>query len=232
MIRLPTILAHHVDLYHLAQARATSSLVQQPHDTADSPAAAVATAYHSLANHLGIVATSQPDRPYAVSPVYLGILTRQLLKAHLPSKDAQSELEMSLMQDIIAKAVLENTLSKLAEPWFIWTVALMMLEDVSAPARARPSAETGVEAYRSAVSRYAALLWTLMVALLSAVRSMYTAWTAPVSPEKPGQWQHVLDPWMMLGEALLRPTNGHALASASWSATRTATGLAGPAIDE
>lgn len=72
------------------------------------------------------------DPKLLVDPVYLTACVDLVLKECLPHEDSQSEMERSIVREIIVGPVLGGVLPKLAQPWFINTILLDLLKSPQA----------------------------------------------------------------------------------------------------
>jgi hypothetical protein len=78
---------------------------------------------HSLAGSLSV------DDQYSVSPDYLSTLCDRLMKHHLAPSDYGSPTERAIVTEILASAVLSNTIEKLSKGWMLTKIALAVLGD-------------------------------------------------------------------------------------------------------
>jgi hypothetical protein len=237
LIRLPTIFAHHARLYNLARDQLDTSLVEAP-GSDERLKSRMAKAFHALAPHVGVsqvdvmAKEQQSDGlpghsspPYEVSPLYLTILVEQLLIAHLPPADSKSNLERSMIREIVARAVLGGALRRLVEPWFWWKMGLALLGEPGQRDGIRsgggPTEEVPVFSFRAIV--HGAVFGinrvsSLVLDAANTIKSLTQSYRESAPAAK--QYQHLLDPWLLLGEEVLRISSGSRMTAVIWGMLR------------
>lgn len=127
LVSIPVLVKQHYADYKHAERKLGSSY-------ANLPPSAIHHVFHRLQPHIGVhlqdegedVAPTVPSRP-PLDPIYLTACVDLLLKECLPPEDSQSEMERSIVREIIVGPVLGGALPKLAQPWFIINILLDVL---------------------------------------------------------------------------------------------------------
>jgi hypothetical protein len=91
----------------------------------------LAHTFDSLQPHLAIHLDPSPPLgsklPY-VDPAYLDALADSVLRILLPPSQSRSDLERTIVRDLIVRVVLGSVFDKIARPWFIHRLIVNLLE--------------------------------------------------------------------------------------------------------
>ncbi|KAF8302597.1 hypothetical protein DL93DRAFT_2121871 [Clavulina sp. PMI_390] len=102
-----------------SQTKPSSSSSLPPSAAAENPA--LAHIFHNIQSHLALNASGEID------DTYLRQAVDHVLKTCLPPQDWASEMERSIVREIIVKPVLGSVLNKLSQPWFLHSILLSLL---------------------------------------------------------------------------------------------------------
>lgn len=114
------LVSQHFRDYRLARSKVHTAYASGGSQDSDNHAALVHI-FHNIQAHLAI----SPDG--AIDDTYLRQAVDHVLKTCLPPQDWTSEMERSIVREIIVKPILGSVLPKLAEPWFLHSIALSLL---------------------------------------------------------------------------------------------------------
>lgn len=109
---IPTLLVQHYKDYRAAASKLHTSYASD---------ASLPRMFHHMQSHLAVSETGQ------FNDTYLRQAVDHVLKSCLPQEDWDSEMERSIVREVIVRPILGNVLPKLAEPWFLHTIALSLL---------------------------------------------------------------------------------------------------------
>lgn len=125
LLDIPTLLAFHVETHNLSQ-----SVPSHPPFGTLQPHIAVGREDDALSLPASppfpdeTDASSQPPAPplSPIEPLYLNQIIDGVLRVLLPLEDYESDLERTIVREIIVRVVLVGLLRKLCQPWFWWQV--------------------------------------------------------------------------------------------------------------
>jgi hypothetical protein len=161
---------------------------------------------------------ASPKATWQTDPHYLTTLSRRLLSYHLPAKDYASTTERAIVVEILASAILANTIKKLSQGWMLTKLFLAIIGEPElnihpAQDRARTSVEArGITSVIWAVYHSAIFMIYKVAAFLLAISHGYTIllahWnSACISKPPVKQVDGALKPLLSLVSTMLNP--GH-----------------------
>ncbi|KAF9507428.1 hypothetical protein BS47DRAFT_1398620 [Hydnum rufescens UP504] len=110
---IPTLIVQHQKDYRAASAKVHTSYA--------SDGASLPRLFHNSQTHLAISEDGE------FNDTYLRQAVEHVLRSCLPKEDWESEMERSILREILVRPILGSVLPKLAQPWFLHTIALSLL---------------------------------------------------------------------------------------------------------
>jgi len=118
--QLPNLIRQHVSDYKNAHSKLGTSY-------ATTPPATIEEIFHRLQPHIAISQQTPDEMTPGLDPVYMRTAVDFVIKSCLPPEDAKSDLERSIVREVLVGPVLGNALPKLTQPWFLQHLALTLL---------------------------------------------------------------------------------------------------------
>lgn len=117
---LPALVTQHYSDFRLARTKLHSSYTSG-HAQDSDPNVALAHIFHNIQSHLAVTPIGEVDDTYLRQAVDC------VLKECLPPQDWGSEVERSIIREIIVRPVLGAAFSRLTQPWFLHSIFLALL---------------------------------------------------------------------------------------------------------
>lgn len=111
---LPVLVAQHYVDYRSAAAKIGSSY-------SSGGGASLPQLFHNMQSHIAIDAEGHID------PEYFRLAFDHVLSKTLPSQDGESDVEQTIIREIMVKVLLVDVIPQLSQPWFINHVILDLL---------------------------------------------------------------------------------------------------------
>ena len=122
---IPVLVAQHYRDYRLARSKLGTSYSSSGLSSDTNTKANLARVFHNIQSHLAVSPDGQIDDTYVRQAV------DHILRTCLPPQDWASEMERSIVREIIVRPVLGSILPRLSEPWFLHMIALAILGNPS-----------------------------------------------------------------------------------------------------
>lgn len=117
---IPTLFTQHYRDYRLARAKLHTAYASGgPQDT--DTHATLAHIFHNIQSHLAVGVDGE------INDTYLRQAIDHVLKTCLPPRDWASEMERSIIREVIVRPVLGSVIPKLSQPWFLHSIALSLI---------------------------------------------------------------------------------------------------------
>ncbi|KAG8864251.1 hypothetical protein FRB96_006072 [Tulasnella sp. 330] len=170
LVSFPALLQQHYTDYRQAQRKLDSSYAN------GATLASIHRVFHRLQPHIAIHLQDEGEENGKVSsspecvvdPIYLTACVDLLLKECLPLDDSQSDLERSIVREIIVGPVLGGVLHKLSQSWFIYT---MILDVLGPPQASAPPVEISTS---QGATRSLSAFQSLIVVFLTTIQTIST----------------------------------------------------------
>lgn len=120
LVDIPALITQHYNDYRLARAKVHTSYASGGPQDSDAHAA-LAHIFHNIQSHLAV----SPDG--AIDGTYLRQAVDHVFKSCLPPQDWGSDMERSIVREILVRPVLGSVIDKLSQPWFLHSIALSLL---------------------------------------------------------------------------------------------------------
>jgi hypothetical protein len=119
---IPALVIQHYRDYRLAREKIHTSYASGTPQESD-PQTALVHMFHNIQSHLAV----KPDGQ--VEDMYLRQAVDHVLKSCLPPQDWASEIERSIIREVIVTPVLGGMIPRISQPWFLHSLALSLLGD-------------------------------------------------------------------------------------------------------
>jgi hypothetical protein len=117
---IPALIIQHYRDYRLAREKVDTSYASGgPQDS--NARIALAHMFHNIQSHLAVTPDGQVD------DTYLRQAVDHVLKSCLPMQDWASEMERSIIREVIVVSVLGSVIPRVSQPWFLHSLALSLL---------------------------------------------------------------------------------------------------------
>ncbi|KAG9005461.1 hypothetical protein FRB94_001546 [Tulasnella sp. JGI-2019a] len=230
LVSLPVLVQQHYIDYRQAEKKLGSSYAN------GTPGSPIYHAFHRLQPHIAIHLREEGEHEtlpvgpeVLVDPTYLTAWVDLLLKECLPPDDSQSEMERSIVREIIVGPVLGGVLPELSQSWFIYSILLDLLgppKDAVLNNKSSPSPPT-LSTFQSLVVWFLTTIQTISTVCLNFINLSHSlVWLANSVNESPNT---SVPPIISRREALLRLFSSSS--GAKKLATSTPQGLVYPSID-
>jgi len=117
---IPALVIQHYHDYRLAREKLHTSYASGGPQESNAQSS-LAHMFHNIQSHLAV----EPDGQ--VDDTYLRQAVDHVLRSCLPPQDWASEMERSIIREIIVTLILGSVISRVSQPWFLHSLALSVL---------------------------------------------------------------------------------------------------------
>lgn len=117
---MPSLIRQHYEDFRLAQSKLHTSYASGL-DSSDDANSALAQIFHSIQSHLALSPSGSIDQTYLRQSI------DHVLKACLPEQDWNSEVERSIVREIVVGPICGAAVSRLTQPWFLHGMFLSLV---------------------------------------------------------------------------------------------------------
>ena len=117
---IPTLIIQHYHDHRLAREKVNTSYASGVPQDSNSQTA-LAYMFHNIQSHLAVTPDGQVD------DTYLRQAVDHVLKSCLPMHDWASEMERSIIREVVVAPVLGSVIPRVSQPWFLHSLALSLL---------------------------------------------------------------------------------------------------------